>query len=296
MTVGVGDLLKVVTDSELYTIVDTSEVWRAVHTMTADEATPVPSWLLDTCLLPNVAPPYDRVLMVYNGTGIAIEAFDTEDDGRILAVMAADAAGASPMSDKDGYSLGTCTGESHQWIWPDIPPRTKWVLRISRWNKRGCISWWYLPVDENGASLGLSSNMMAMQPDMTEAEVRDVFSDGQVAVRMSLFSLSLMHCRNVDADDAAVRESRQVRRCRERRGEPGVEYKVLRITPTGSKGGSSTAESESMTALHLCRGHFKTYTKDAPLFGTIVGTYWWSPQARGNPSAGVVVKDYEIGS
>ena len=47
-------------------------------------------------------------------------------------------------------------------------------------------------------------------------------------------------------------------------------------------------------ALHICRGHFKTFTSDAPLLGRFTGTYWWTPQVRGSKSAGTVIKDYRV--
>jgi hypothetical protein len=47
-------------------------------------------------------------------------------------------------------------------------------------------------------------------------------------------------------------------------------------------------------ALHICRGHFKTYTADAPLFGTVTGTYWWADQVHGSADLGVVDKDYRL--
>jgi hypothetical protein len=46
--------------------------------------------------------------------------------------------------------------------------------------------------------------------------------------------------------------------------------------------------------VHLCKGHFKTYTKDNPLFGKYIGLYWWQPHVRGNIKKGVVVKDYKL--
>ena len=46
--------------------------------------------------------------------------------------------------------------------------------------------------------------------------------------------------------------------------------------------------------LHFCRGHFKTYTNENPLFGKHVGRYWWHPQIKGNKSEGFVMKDYSI--
>ena len=47
-------------------------------------------------------------------------------------------------------------------------------------------------------------------------------------------------------------------------------------------------------ALHLCRGHFKTYTEDAPLLGKHTGTFWWQPSVRGKKENGTITKDYAI--
>ena len=47
-------------------------------------------------------------------------------------------------------------------------------------------------------------------------------------------------------------------------------------------------------ALHMCRGHFKTYTEEAPLFGRHTGTFWWQPSIRGNAENGTIMKDYTV--
>jgi hypothetical protein len=47
-------------------------------------------------------------------------------------------------------------------------------------------------------------------------------------------------------------------------------------------------------ALHICRGHFKTFTPDAPLFGKLTGTYWWADHVRGAAELGEVDKDYRL--
>jgi len=45
--------------------------------------------------------------------------------------------------------------------------------------------------------------------------------------------------------------------------------------------------------IHLCRGHFKQFTPDKPLFGKYSGLYWWQPCVRGNNKDGIVIKRYE---
>lgn len=53
-------------------------------------------------------------------------------------------------------------------------------------------------------------------------------------------------------------------------------------------------KSPADMAFHMCRGHFKTYTEEAPLFGKYAGTFWWQPQARGKKENGTISKDYEV--
>ena len=47
-------------------------------------------------------------------------------------------------------------------------------------------------------------------------------------------------------------------------------------------------------ALHICRGHFATYSPDKPLFGKHAGTFWVPAHVRGNAERGVVAKDYRV--
>ena len=47
-------------------------------------------------------------------------------------------------------------------------------------------------------------------------------------------------------------------------------------------------------ALHICRGHFKDYSKGGGLFGKYKGLYWWESQVRGSVSEGTIVKDYSV--
>lgn len=49
-----------------------------------------------------------------------------------------------------------------------------------------------------------------------------------------------------------------------------------------------------MPGEHICRGHFKTYTEEKPLFGSITGTYWWANQVRGSKERGEVKKRYQV--
>ncbi|OYT14646.1 MAG: hypothetical protein B7C24_17230 [Bacteroidetes bacterium 4572_77] len=74
---------------------------------------------------------------------------------------------------------------------------------------------------------------------------------------------------------------------------PFVSYYILKLKrKTKNKKG---VERHLWTnRVHLCRGHFKTYTADNPLFGKIIGKYWWPPHARGDKKQGIILKDYTL--
>jgi len=79
--------------------------------------------------------------------------------------------------------------------------------------------------------------------------------------------------------------------------QPLFTYKTLRLqlpAKRRKKGSGPAKASDNTTRLHLCRGHFKTYTSDKPLLGRFTGRYWWQPHARGNKTHGIVMKDYKV--
>ena len=111
----------------------------------------------------------------------------------------------------------------------------------------------------------------------------------------ALLTISFMHCKNVEIR-AITQPPKLSRKHRKRHGRDLIRYHVLEIEPirrllerhrTGERYGLRHA-------LHICRGHFKTFTEDAPLLGRHVGTYWWAPQVRGSKHVGVVLKDYRV--
>ena len=110
-----------------------------------------------------------------------------------------------------------------------------------------------------------------------------------------LLTISFLHCKNIKLNTITPPEKLS-RKYQKRHGKELVRYHVLEIAPlkrlidkyrTGLK-------TDLRRALHICRGHFKTFTTDSPLFGHHIGTYWWTPQVRGSKSTGVVLKDYRV--
>ena len=111
----------------------------------------------------------------------------------------------------------------------------------------------------------------------------------------ALLTISFLHCRNIEIRPVTPSE-RQSRSYRKKHGRDLARYHVLDIKPirrlleryhTGER-------SDLRRALHICRGHFKTFALDAPLLGRAVGTFWWGPQVRGSRDEGIVLKDYRV--
>lgn len=125
---------------------------------------------------------------------------------------------------------------------------------------------------------------------MCEQALRRAYVDDFM---VAVCAMSFMNCRNVETRPV---DTDIHRRSFERgHGRKPVRYHVLDIKPmraalarkTGNPGMSLAK------ALHLCRGHFKDYTK-RPLFGKYSGRFWCPPHARGDIDVGVVDKDYRV--
>jgi len=114
------------------------------------------------------------------------------------------------------------------------------------------------------------------------------------ALQICLKICGVMNCKNVERIKTGYCPKVQLRNGEKK----GVTFYTLKIkskksySMVGRRGGKSEFENR----LHLCRGHFKTFTKEHPLMGNpkLTGTYWWNPQQRGTKKKGVVVKNYEV--
>jgi hypothetical protein len=111
----------------------------------------------------------------------------------------------------------------------------------------------------------------------------------------ALLTISFLHCTNVSSVVVAPPEKVSAKH-RRRHGLPLVRYTTLDIDPFRQllTAAGGTDGQGLRAALHVTRGHFKVYGTDAPLFGRLTGSWWWAPHLRGQPSRGVVVKDYRI--
>lgn len=165
---------------------------------------------------------------------------------------------------------------------------------------RGPDAWTMLPVREDG-SLGRLRNQeiegipwLILEP-LEEGRLEELESKRRLFLAPVLLALCFLNCKNV-----ALREEQippRVQRKHEKRyGYPLVTYKTLHIEPMKqvlrSEGGSD--EVGVAKAMHICRGHFATYSPDRPLFGKYSGTFWKAQHVRGSKTHGEVVKDYEV--
>lgn len=111
----------------------------------------------------------------------------------------------------------------------------------------------------------------------------------------ALLAMAFMNCKNVQRRDATEELAPSAKWIR-RQKAPQIRYHVLDINPMKEvlrkEGG---IESNGLKkALHICRGHFATYTEDKPLFGHVTGTFWKPAHVRGQAEQGIVLKDYRV--
>jgi hypothetical protein len=105
--------------------------------------------------------------------------------------------------------------------------------------------------------------------------------------------LALLHVKNATFVDLSAPRAERRRAIRE--GHPVVTVKELVIAPMRRTlamiRAAEAAHPGQPIPLHLCRGHFKTFTTERPLLGRHTGTYWWEPHLRGSADNGVVIHD-----
>lgn len=105
-------------------------------------------------------------------------------------------------------------------------------------------------------------------------------------------AVMLLGCKNIITEK--IYPDAKLQKARVKKGkQPLFTYHTLIIKPTG-KHQESVPKHLWGNRIHLCRGHFKTYTKENPLFGSITGRFWWQPSVRGQSKNGVVMKDYRV--
>jgi hypothetical protein len=129
---------------------------------------------------------------------------------------------------------------------------------------------------------------------LADSQFKDAVTANWYFIYPGLLALSFLHCKNVTL--ATNTPPAKLSRAHEkRRGHSLMTFKTLEIEPMKKvlrhEGRSETTGLKK--ALHICRGHFKDYSKHG-LFGKYKGLYWWESHVRGSVDEGVVVKDYNV--
>jgi len=109
-----------------------------------------------------------------------------------------------------------------------------------------------------------------------------------------LFTLCFLHCKNVELKKIVPSEKQQQKRMKEGKHE-FLTYHTLAIEPMKKilKSEGNIHSEGIKKALHICRGHFKDFSKGSGLFGKYKGLYWWEQSLRGTQPR-IVLKDYKI--
>lgn len=150
--------------------------------------------------------------------------------------------------------------------------------------------WTFIPVDEHGKALGISNNV-------------DPYSQSAAQTRTwalaPCVAIGFMNCRNIRVDEVEpdpLPRSPKARRRSAKKPER-LTHHLIRLPGATPPRGLQQAQTAAGSAvpLHVVRGHFKTFTAEAPLMGKHVGTYWWHPTVRGLREHGQVQTTYEVG-
>lgn len=138
----------------------------------------------------------------------------------------------------------------------------------------------------NGVAIGIDPFCFS-EDDIEESFYR-------VGFTLSLF-VKLLNCKNISS--SKVEPDAKLKKRALKRGKQDVySYHILELTPfnknsnSGEEGGSSGIKKR----VHLCRGHFREYTEEKPLFGKYSGLFWVESHVRGRENVGFVDKDYHI--
>lgn len=110
-----------------------------------------------------------------------------------------------------------------------------------------------------------------------------------------LLAISFLHCKNVKMKPVLPRPESAKRQ--RKSAIPTIKTYTLEIEPMRKilETEGNSQKTGLKLALHICRGHFKDFSKGTGLFGKYKGMFWWDSQVRGHKESGVIIKDYDIG-
>lgn len=229
---------------------------------------------------PNIAPPFENFYMEYNAPDKfrCVEGIYDNKNFRKFAAL---------------FMIIEPQEKNAQYKWEYMAVFfQQYRNKVSMWP---CIS--LFRVGEDGIIYGKKEEMLGVsviKGEYLSYLDKQKLIDGVFGfLRPFLLAISFLHCRNVKKIIPIHTNSISGRN----RHKPRFIFKTLAIEPIKKvlqkEGGSD--KNGLKQALHICRGHFKTFN-DKPLFGKISGTFWWDSQVRGSISNGITIKDYSVKS
>ena len=167
---------------------------------------------------------------------------------------------------------------------------------LNRWD----MPFVYLVAEEKNNWAGYHYSLLepGCHPAVTQDKVTQFGKELDEEISACSTMVNILNCQNVVTKDVIPPEKLNKKRLKHKQ-TPLYSYKILEVVKGKPKSKNAGAvpwdyKSPATTRFHLCRGHFKTFTEDKPLFGKYAGTFWWNPQSRGNKDVGAVEKEYSI--
>lgn len=227
-----------------------------------------------------------------DAVGVAVEGLDRRDDeeafGRGLANFLE---GRHALSSEEGV----------RWILALYP----YVGFGGRWSHGPllCLS---LAVREDGTMAAgeegtPSARVRVFDPPEQDEGVkgRELVDHALAWLQPVLLGISFAHCKNVTYAEQDPPEKLS-KKHRKKHGAPLVRYRVLEIEPMKEvlRREGRAEETGLKRALHICRGHFRTYVPERGGPGgrriTEPETQFVRQHVRGSREAGASVKDYDV--
>lgn len=244
--------------------------------------------------VPTFAPPFKKFWVEYE-TGLDLPAISGQNKVGILFNAYDHFDWKIESSDQAKVWTDSLESDPDKWRWS-----VEAFVYVGLSNNRvaGPIGCWRFFVSEDGS-------LFKELVDLPKCSGFKEFEDSDAAVglnvalswlvRPAMLAIGFLHCKNVEKVEHAGGKKKFSHQ-RKKSKLVNNKYYTLNIEPMKrvlSRDGD-IENSGIKHALHICRGHFKNFTPEAPLLGRAVGTYWWPSHVRGSKELGEVKKDYSV--
>lgn len=198
----------------------------------------------------------------------------------------------------------------------DIFPDVRWIYRVYSFAMAGRFmatfpGWAYIHVGENGEWLDDPKNVNFSIPKENKniialfesGDTNRIYESGflriddfSMMLPMAFTTLSLLHSKQIETVDNIPRQAEN-KKWAKKTGTPMTIYKTLKVKQTRKEYAENGDVSiGDFLRRHHVRGHWRTYTDEAPLFGKVTGRIYVPAFKRGRETKGEVIKRYHVQS